>query len=64
MLLYHKRKPLITTAADDSHSISAPFLLGGQLSLPNFEKGEQKKSECLGGLKEFLPWIFAWGGAA
>ena len=49
MLLYHKRKPLITTAADDSHSISAPFLLGGQLSLPNFEKGEQKKSECLGG---------------
>ena len=33
------------------------FLLGGQLSLPNFEKGRG----CLGGFKEFLSWIFAWG---
>ena len=33
------------------------FLLGGQLSLPNFEKGRV----CLGGLKEFLSWIFASG---
>ena len=43
------------------------FLLEGQLPVPNFEKeggegGEgQKKNECLGGLKEFLPSIFAWG---
>ena len=36
-------------------------LLGEQLSVPNFEKGNQKKNECLGGLKKFLPWIFAWG---
>ena len=43
-------------------SISPSFLLGGQLSLLNFEKREiKKKNECLGGLKEFLLWIFAWG---
>ena len=33
------------------------FLLRGQLSLPNFEKGRV----CLGGLKVFLSWIFASG---
>ena len=34
---------------------------GGGLSAPNFEKGESEKNESLGGLKEFLPWTFAWG---
>ena len=37
------------------------FLLGGQLSMPDFEKGRgSEKNECLGGLKDFQPWIFVW----
>ena len=27
-----------------------------------FKTGDQEKNECLEWLKEFLPWIFAWGG--
>ena len=27
------------------------FIAGGQLSVPNFEKGKSEKNECLGGLK-------------
>ena len=38
-----------------------PLSAGGQLSVPNFEKGDQKKNECLGELNEFLPWVFTWG---
>ena len=38
-----------------------PFFDGGQLLVPNFENEESEKNECLGGFKEFLPWIFAWG---
>ena len=42
---------------------SPPFRWEGQPSVPNFEKreGVRKKNECLGELKKFLPWIFAWG---
>ena len=39
----------------------SPFLLGRQLSVPNFEKGAPEKNECLGGLQDFLPQISAWG---
>ena len=47
------------------HSISAPLLLGVQPFVPNFEKeGDQKKSLCLGSIKESLPQVFAWGGAS
>ena len=46
-------------------SISTPsFLLGGRGgggAVPNFEKGGSEKNEGLGGLKDSLPWIFAWG---
>ena len=46
------------------YTVSAPLSAGGQLSVPNFQKrGMRKKTECLGGLKEFLPWIFAWGAS-
>ena len=34
---------------------------GGQLSVPNIEKRGSGKNECLGGLDEFLPWIFCLG---
>ena len=40
------------------------FLLGGNNFHPQILKrwgGVRKKKDCLGGLKEFLPWIFAWG---
>ena len=43
------------------HTISPPYMLGGQPSVSNFEKGPlawSEKKECLGGLKEFLPYIF------
>ena len=44
------------------HSISPPpFSWGGQHSVPNFGKVESEKNGCLVGLKEFLPWIIAWG---
>ena len=36
------------------------FCQGEQLSVQNFEKGKIRKNECVGELKEFLPWIFAW----
>ena len=32
-----------------------------QHNLPIFEKGDQKKNECLGRIREFLPQIFPWG---
>ena len=35
---------------------------GGGLSVQILKRGNQKKNESLGGLKEFLPWTFAWGG--
>ena len=42
-------------------TVSAPplsaFLLGGQLSVPQFEKGVIRKESVLGRLKKFLPWI-------
>ena len=59
------QKRFLRTFLLNTHSISPPFLMGGQLSVPNFEKGEGgvKKEKCLGGgLKEFLPWIFVWVG--
>ena len=34
---------------------------GGQLSVCHFEKGVSEKNEYLGGLKEFLPQMFASG---
>ena len=47
----------------ENHSISLPppFCWSGQLSVPNFEKGRGigKKLSAWGGLKEFLPCIFA-----
>ena len=46
-------------------TVSAPlshFLLGGQPTVLNFEKGEPEKNECPGDLKESPPQIFAWGG--
>ena len=44
-------------------TVSAPSLSTGgkQRSVLNFEKGGLEKNECLGGLKVFLPHIFAWG---
>ena len=36
-----------------------PLYLEGQRS--NFENGGSGKNECIGGLKEFLQQIFAWG---
>ena len=41
-----------------------PLSAGGQLSAPHFEKGGSEKNERLGGLKEFLPLIFALEGGA
>ena len=43
--------------------MSPPLSLGGgnEPSVPNFEKGRLEKNECLGGLKESLPQIFALG---
>ena len=39
-----------------------PTFCGEQRSVPNFKKeGVSEKNECLGGLKEFLPQIFALG---
>ena len=50
------------------HSISLlPFNSGGVGgggggAVPDFKKVGSEKNECLGGrVKEFLPWIFAWG---
>ena len=41
--------------------VSAPLLsVGGQLSVPNFEKGGSKKV-CFVGLIEFLQGMFFWG---
>ena len=44
----------------------SPILLSagewGQLSVPNFEKGEIRKKWAPGGLKEFLSWIFGREG--
>ena len=45
-----------------------PFCWGDELAntVDNFQsqilkRGESEKNKCLSGLKEFLPWIFAWG---
>ena len=35
--------------------------MGGQPSVPNFEKGGGQKNEFLGSLEESLPQIFASG---
>ena len=53
---------IISTLLWHVHSISPPFLLGVQPSVSNFEKRESEKCECLGGLKESQPQIFACGG--
>ena len=53
---------------DHIRTVSVPlFCWEGQLSVPNFGKegggggGGLEKKESLGELKEYLPWIFAWG---
>ena len=38
-----------------------PTFCGEQRSVPNFDKEGAEKNECLDGLKEFFPQIFAWG---
>ena len=40
---------------------TSPYFCAKQRSVPNFEKGDHKKNECLGERKEFLPQTFAWG---
>ena len=35
---------------------------GGNFQSQILKRGASEKNECLGGLKEFLPWIFAWRG--
>ena len=43
-------------------SVSPPTFCWGATFSPKFWKGEdQKKNDCFGGLKKFLPWIFALG---
>ena len=48
-----------TVSTPHSHSL---FCWGRQPSVPRFEigGGDQEENECLGGLKESLPQIFAW----
>ena len=58
---------LFSYSVDGCQSIKPPP--PGQLSVLNFEKwGKSEKNVCMGGgvgggrgLKEFLPWISAWG---
>ena len=57
-------EPIMNVFHSPQHSFGAPpplFCGGGQRAVPNFERGGSGKNECLGGLKEFLPWIFCWG---
>ena len=56
----------------DFHLNSLTFNYFSQYQLPRFlladnfqsqilKRGGDQKNECLGGLKEFLQWLFAWG---
>ena len=62
------QKRFLRTFLLNTHSISPPFLMGGQLSVPNFEKGggSKKKSAWEGDLmflvkKRLKNKIWVWG---
>ena len=42
-------------------SAPLPFCWGDNFQSQILKRGGLAKNECLGGLKEFLAWIFAWG---
>ena len=55
---------LSVVASSSSSSESPPFCMGGgggDFQFQILKGGITKKNDCLGGLKEFLPWIFVWG---
>ena len=39
----------------------SPYTGGDKLQSQILKRGGSEKDECLSGLKEFLPQIFAWG---
>ena len=41
---------------------SSPFCWQGNFQSQILKRGNQKKNQCLGGLKEFMPLIFSWKG--
>ena len=57
-------EPIMNVFHSPPHSISVPppFSAGGDnLQSQILQRGGSEKNECLGGLKEFLPWIICWG---
>ena len=42
-------------------SISQLFYWGYNVQFQILIRRELEKNDCLGGLKEFLPWMFTWG---
>ena len=56
-----KTKRGMELVTSHSYSISPPpFCWGDNFQSQILKRGGLAKNECLGGLKEFLAWIFAW----
>ena len=54
--------PLPHTHTHTHHHHSSPFCWQGNFQSQILKRGNQKKNQCLGGLKEFMPLIFSWKG--
>ena len=52
-----------TVSVSNPTKVSAPPLVsaGDNFHSHILKRGESEKNECLGGLKEFLSWVFVWG---